>query len=203
MYALPEYKEQDRAKVIAFMQANPFVIITGNSAPYPVATQVPIEISVEGDTIILSGHMMRNTDHHKAFLRNPEVLVLFPGPHTQVSASWYTNPNMGSTWNYMTVHARGTISFMDESGTIQMVQNITQKYEGQDRPSSFQHLSKEYVDGMVKAIAGFSISITKLDNVFKLSQNRDEESRKNIILKLRERGGDNNNAIAMEIENRL
>ena len=203
MYALPEYTEQDRAKVIAFMQANPFVIITGNSAPYPVATQVPIEISVDGDTIILSGHMMRNTDHHKAFLRNPEVLVLFPGPHTQVSASWYTNPNIGSTWNYMTVHARGTITFMDESGTIQMVQNITQKYEGNDSPSSFEHLSKEYVDGMVKAIAGFSICITNLDNVFKLSQNRDEESRKNIIVKLRERGGDNNNAIAMEIENRL
>ena len=33
--------------------------------------------------------MMKNTDHHKAFAQNENVLVIFTGPHCYVSASWY------------------------------------------------------------------------------------------------------------------
>jgi transcriptional regulator len=50
---------------------------------------------------------MRKTDHHKAFHENPQALVVFTGPSSYVSATWYTNPHMGSTWNYMSVHLRG------------------------------------------------------------------------------------------------
>jgi transcriptional regulator len=57
--------------------------------------------------LILHGHIMRKTDHHKAFHENPQALVVFTGPSSYVSATWYTNPHMGSTWNYMSVHLRG------------------------------------------------------------------------------------------------
>jgi transcriptional regulator len=58
---------------------------------------------------------MKGNDHHKAFLANPNVLVRFYGPHCYVSASWYTNPQQGSTWNYITVHAKGELNFLDDS----------------------------------------------------------------------------------------
>jgi transcriptional regulator len=53
---------------------------------------------------------------------------------------------------------------------------------------------------MVKAIVGFSIEVEALDNVFKLSQNRDEASQQNIIEQLRKRGDANSAAIANEME---
>lgn len=146
---------------------------------------------------------MKKTDHHIAFEKNENVLVIFNGPHTQVSASWYTNPAMGSTWDYMVVHAKGKIKFKDEKGTYEAVKAITNKYEGLERSSSFDKLPQEYIDKMVKAIVGFSIEVESLENTFKLSQNRDNESKQNIIEELYKKGDDNSKAIAKEILSRL
>ena len=40
---------------------------------------------------------MKNTDHHKAFLHNDNVLVIFTGNHTYVSGTLYSNPHTAST----------------------------------------------------------------------------------------------------------
>ena len=203
MYKFSYYTEQDDEKVIAFMKANAFALITGHGEKYPVATQIPLEIKVIDGKIFLEGHLMRKTDHHLAFEKNNNVLVLFTGPHCYVSASWYTNPSVGSTWNYITVHAKGKISFTDEAGTIKAVKAVSDKYEGTTSAGAFDNLPKEYIDHMVKAIVGFSIEIESLDNVFKLSQNREPESQMNIIKHLKERGDDNSRMIAEEMESRL
>ena len=179
-------------------------MITGFGEQYPVATHIPLEVEVQEDgRIFLSGHMMKKTDHHLAFEKNNNVLVIFNGSHAHISASWYTNPVMGSTWNYMVVHANGQLKFKDEQGTYNAVKDITNKYEGPESAAAFDKLPKEYVDHMVKAIVGFTIEIEKLDNVFKLSQNRDEESQKNIIEQLRKRGDANSGMIAEEMDRRL
>lgn len=203
MYKFPYYTEQDRDKVILFMKANPFAIITGAGNPYPVATQIPVEIKVDEDKILLQGHMMRKTDHHLAFENNTNVLVLFTGPHCFVNAHWYTNPVMGSTWNYMTVHAKGKMSFMNEQETHNVVKALSDTYVGTQSGSAFDKLPQEYIDHMMKAIVGFSIEVESLDNVFKLSQNRDKASQENIIQELKKRGDGHSVMIAEEMERRL
>lgn len=204
MYKFPYYTEQDNQKVIAFMNANPFVTITGMGDEFPVATHIPLETTVnDAGKLILSGHIMRKTDHHLAFEKNDRVLVIFSGPHCYVSASWYTNPASGSTWNYMTVHARGRIRFTDEEGTRAAVKAVSDKYEGTDTIASFDKLPPEYINSMVKAIVGFHIEVESIENTFKLSQNRDVESKKKIISALKNRGDDHSRMIAEEIENRM
>jgi len=185
------------------MKQNAFALITGIGESYPVATQIPLAVKVTEGKIFLEGHMMRKTDHHLAFEKNNNVLVLFTGPHCFVSASWYSNPSIGSTWNYMTVHAKGKISFTDEEGTLKMVKALSDKYVGTQTASAFDNLSKDYIDHMVKGIVGFSIEVESIDNVFKLSQNRDEASQKNIIEQLKKRGDANSFKIAEEMERRL
>ena len=203
MYKLKYFTEEDQEKVIAFIKENSFATITGMSDQYPVATQVPLDINIENDTIFFTGHMMKNTDHHKAFSKNENVLVLFNGPHCYVSASWYTKPNVASTWNYMAVHAKGKIEFGDEDQTKKIVEELTNKYEKPGSEAAFNKLPAEYVDRLVKAIISFTIEVKSFDNVFKLSQNHDEETRKNIIEHLIKNGSDNEKAIATEMELRL
>jgi transcriptional regulator len=204
MYKLPYFVEEDIEKVIAMMKENSFAVISGFGEHYPVATHIPLEIEVAEDgEIFLKGHMMRNSDHHKAFLKNNKVLVVFNGPHCFVSASWYVNPASGSTWNYMTVHAKGKITFSDEDGTYNAVKKITNKYEGIESIAAFDKLPKEYIEQMVKAIVGFSIEVESIENVFKLSQNQDEPSKNNIIKHLQERGDEQSQKIAEEIQKRL
>lgn len=204
MYKFPYYTENDFQKVLDFMKANPFATIIGQGEKYPAASHIPLEVEIKEDgKIFLSGHLMRKTDHHIAFEKKEHVLVIFNGPHTQVSASWYTTAAVGSTWNYMVVHAKGKIHFTDEQGTYEAVKAITAKYEGYEKTSSFDKLSQEYIDKMIKAIIGFSIEVESMENTFKLSQNRDNESKQNIIEELYKRGDDNSKAIAKEILSRL
>ena len=204
MYKFPYYTEEDQAKVTAFMKNNSFAMLTGFGEQYPVTTHIPLEVEVQEDgKIFLSGHMMKKTDHHLAFEKNNNVLVIFNGPHAHISASWYTDPLIGSTWNYMVVHAKGKIKFKDEQGTYNAVKDITNKYEGPDSAAAFDKLPKEYIEHMVKAIVGFHIEVESIENTFKLSQNRDKESQKNIIEELKKRGDSNSRIIAEEMESRV
>lgn len=203
MYKFPHYTEQDEQKVIAFIKANAFALITGMGEEYPVATQIPLTVEVRDGKIFLQGHIMRKTDHHLAFEKNNNVLVLFTGPHCYVSANWYTNPSMGSTWNYMTVQAKGKISFTDEEGTYDAVKAVSDKYTGTAGAAAFDNLSKEYIDQMMKAIVGFTIEVESMQNTFKLSQNRDIASQQNIIAQLKLKGDHQSLMIAEEMELRL
>jgi transcriptional regulator len=169
----------------------------------PVATQVPVFIEKEGDKQILRGHIMKNTDHHKAFLHNPNVLVVFTGDHTYVSATWYSDPHLASTWNYMSVHARGHIRFLDEQALADVLRKTSLHFENYNKDSTtyFDNLHDDFKQKMMKAIVAFEIEVVEMDNVFKLSQDRNAESYENIKSKLVQVGG-SAAAIAEEMEKR-
>jgi len=192
MYDLPHHKEQNHEEIIQFMKDRPFVFLTGSgSGGKPVVTQIPVFIDEREGKYFLTGHIMRNTDHHKAFEQNKNVLAVFTGPHTYVSATWYTKP-VGSTWNYMSVHAHGTIRFGDTDELRAILQRLTLHYENGNTASStvFDNLPSEYTERMMKAIVPFEIEITDLQHVFKLSQDRDEKSYDNIVQQLKQKDND-------------
>lgn len=192
MYDMPYFKEKDQATIIEFIRRHPFATLIGCRGDAPVATQVPLLLRVENDNkLILRGHIMRNSDHHRAFLENPEALCLFSGAHTYVSASWYTDPRQGSTWNYMSVHARGRLRFVDELALRRLLDELTAHFENNpDSPALYSRLPQSYVDSLVKAIVAIEVEVRELENVFKLSQNRDRESYDKIIDQLERQGGD-------------
>lgn len=186
MYNLPHFKERDQETVIEFMKQHPFAMLIGSADNKSYATQIPLLFEERDNMMILVGHMMRKQDHHKAFDKNPDVLVVFTGPHTYVSATWYHNPHQASTWNYMSVHARGAIKFLDEKGLENALKKLSLHYENNNPHSSaiFDNLSEDYRRPMMKSIVAFEIEVSTIENVFKLSQNRDEKSYHHIMDKL-------------------
>jgi len=204
MYSLPYFKEKDEKVILEFIDAHPFAFVTGCNKEYiPVATQVPVFIENENGRKFLRGHIMKQTDHHKAFLENPNVLVVFSGPHTYVSATWYSDPHQASTWNYISVHAKGIIKFLDEAALEKVLKKTSLHFENYNEASStvFDNLADDYKQKLMKAIVAFEIEIKEFDNVFKLSQNRDAESFKHIKEKLCEHDSDAQ-FIAREMEKR-
>jgi transcriptional regulator len=203
MYNMPHYKEQDQNLVLAFMKQHPFIMLTGvDENLQPVATQVPVLFEEREGTLFLRGHIMKGNDHHKAFEKNRQVLALFTGPHTYVSASWYENKQQGSTWNYMTVHAKGELSFLPEEDLLNILKDLTAFFENDPAsPSLYERLPEEYVSRLKKAILGFEIRVTQIEHVFKLSQNRDQKSFENIIDHL-VKGDGEAQAVAAEMSKR-
>jgi len=205
MYNLSYFKEEDKQILLQFLNDHPFAFLIGSdSTGKQVATQIPILVQEREGEWYLQGHIMRNTDHHKAFNENSQVLAVFTGPHTYVSASWYTNPQIGSTWNYMSIHINGKISFQPEGDLISLMQKLTLKFENNNTnsPTIFDNLPNEFLNKMLPAIVAFEIKVEEMENVFKLSQNRDEQSYRNIIARLEELGG-NSALVANEMKKRI
>jgi transcriptional regulator len=194
MYNYPHYKEQDKEKLIEFMRDNPFITLIGCDSKSRIeATQIPVLIEEKEGKLIIHGHIAKRSDHHKAFEENPNVLALFMGAHTYVSGTWYSgNPRQASTWNYISVHARGQIKFLDETALIDLLKKLSLHFENNNLQSStiYDNLPAEYKEKLIKAILAFEIEVTELDNVYKLSQNRDEKSYDNIVEQLKQEEGD-------------
>jgi len=204
MYNLPYFKEKDQSKVLDFIHGHPFAFIAGcDENAKPVATQIPVFIEEREGKLYLTGHMMRNTDHHKAFQANPNVLCVFTGPHTYVSATWYADPHQASTWNYMSVHVKGSLHFLSEEGLMDVLKKTSLHFENNNPQSStvYDNLSEAYISRLIKAIVAFEVEVQAMDNVFKLSQNRDHESYQNIMDKLSAQDSEGQ-AIAGEMQQR-
>jgi transcriptional regulator len=199
MYHLPYFKEEDPQKIIAFMKANPFAMLIGSLNDHPVATQVPFLVEQKEDGLFLYAHMMRGTDHFKAISTNKNVLAVFTGVHSYVSARWYDNPQTGSTWNYSSVHIRGDVSLIDGEGLRSILQKLTTHFEADaSSPANYEHLPEAYIAKLEKAIVGIEMKVTSIENVFKLSQNRNEAERVRIIEGL-QKGSDEQKAMAAEM----
>lgn len=187
-----------------FIHQHPFAFIAGSDKEgKPVATQIPVFIEEKEGRLYLTGHMMRNTDHHRAFEVNAAVLCVFTGPHAYVSATWYSNPHQASTWNYMSVHVKGQMRFLDEEGLINVLKKTSLHFEGGDRSSEtvYDNLPEDYRSRLLNAIVAFEVEVQEMDNVFKLSQNHDKESYGNIIQQLSGQKGEAA-AVAAEMQKR-
>ncbi|MBL7747312.1 MAG: FMN-binding negative transcriptional regulator [Chitinophagaceae bacterium] len=194
MYNYPHYKEEDKRLVIDFMRKHPFVTMVGADAKGRVAaTQIPVLIEERDDKLFLTGHIAKKMDHERTFAENPKALLIFTGAHAYVSGTYYTgNLQQASTWNYISIHARGEIKWMDEGGLRNLLKKLSLHFENNNSASTtiYDNLPAEYTDKLIKAIVGFEMEVTELENVHKLSQNRDEKSYDNIVKELKQQDGD-------------
>ena len=190
MYNLPYFKASNQEEVFAFMQAHPFITLCCIDANgHPVATHIPVLFEERDGKLYLQAHIMRKQPHALALAQNPNVLAIFSGDHAYISASWYTKQNVASTWNYRAVHVKGKVNFLNDEGLYDLLVKLTNHFEGNaDSPAAVKNMSEQYVKENIKAIVGFEIEVTAIDHVFKLSHNRDEASKKEIIKQL----GDDN-----------
>jgi transcriptional regulator len=176
MYSPKFNQVTDRNVLIEAMHAYSFAILFG---PQLKATHLPLMVKEEGEQIVLLGHFARANKHWEE-LAGHETLVVFPGPHSYVSPTFYTDPLSVPTWNYIAIHAYGTLELIeDEPGKSALVEALIQVHEPayldkwRAMPEGFRHT-------MLSGIMGFRIPVARLEGKFKVSQNRAEQERRNV-----------------------
>ncbi|HRN92670.1 MAG TPA: FMN-binding negative transcriptional regulator [Ferruginibacter sp.] len=188
MYKPPHFTETNRRKLITLIEEYPLgTLMIPVQDDYPEATHLPFMIHEDGEHLILRAHIMKGTGHHTALTHSEKVRVVFQGPQAYISASWYTQPQQASTWNYMTVHALGTVQLLNEEDTLKNIHDLTNQYEPSEAAGAFQNIPDAYIREHLKAIVGIEILVHQLEGVFKLSQNKNEATRTHIIESLRQR----------------
>ena len=152
----------------------------------PFATHLPfiVEESEEGDLLLLAHFAKANPQWQS--LAEQTVLVIFSEPHAYVSPSLYEKEQNVPTWNYVAVHACGTPGLIPEEKAAFGLLEKQMRFFEPAYLDQWQRLSQEYKNAMIKGIVAFEIPVTKLEAKSKLSQNKSERDRKNVMTHLLE-----------------
>ena len=178
MYTPKFNQVSDRAVLLEAMRTYSFAILFGPAGRLQ-ATHLPLLVKDEGEHGMLLGHFARANPHWST-LAAQEMLVVFPGPHSYVSPSLYTDPLSVPTWNYIAIHAYGTLSLIeDEAAKNSVVEELIQVHDAAhlDR---WRAMPEGFRRTMLAGIMGFRIPISCIEGKFKLSQNRAAEERRNV-----------------------
>jgi transcriptional regulator len=174
MYMPELFREDDLSTLHALMRDYSFATLVTQHEGVPCATHLPLILEADGGPYgTLLGHVARANPQWRDFDASQQVLVIFQGPHTYVSPSWYEVELSVPTWNYAAVHAYGTPRLItDYDACYALLDTLVRTHEAQfARPWLFQ-LPEDYVHKMMQGIVAFAIPITRLEGKFKLSQNR-------------------------------
>jgi transcriptional regulator len=188
MYIPQAFREDDIRTLHTFMQAYSFATLVTQQNGVPFATHLPFILdTVRGPHGTLLAHMARANPQWHDFNSAQEVLVIFQGPHAYISPSWYEVELSVPTWNYAAIHAYGPPRLIEDREELyKLLRTLIQTHESHfEKPWSFQ-LPDDYLQKMMRGIVGFEIEITRLEGKFKLSQNRTDAERENVITALQE-----------------
>lgn len=186
MFTPKLYREEDRPRILEFLQRNDFATLVCHDGQRPVASHLLTEVIEKGEGLLINGHMSRANPLWKTFERNSEVLVIFQGPHTYISPTWYNHVNV-PTWNYQVVHVYGTPKLItDRDEVFWLLKRLVDRYERGDR-YKLEILPPDFVEKEIKGVMAFQIEATDIEANYKLSQNRNDEDYWNVVSHLHER----------------
>ncbi len=178
---IPDKWQMDSiAKLHGFMKEFGFALIVSSDLE---ASHLPLLLCAEqGKKGVLYGHFSRSNSHWQSLV-NSQVVVVFSGPHSYISPTWYAVKPAVPTWNYSAVHATGTFELTDNDTTSHMLEATINKYE----PSLLDNggfIPKEFKAKLSKGIVGFKITISKLQGKDKLGQHRSNEDQQGVARQL-------------------
>ena len=190
VYLPPAFTEARPAVLVAHIEQHDFGLLVSHRATGPVASHIPFLVERRDGELHLIGHLARPNPQVRDLADGGEVLAVFSGPHAYISPSWYADGPSVPTWNYVDVHAYGTVRLIEDADWLRrLLHHLSDRHEaGNPAPWRMQDLPEAYLEGMLKGIIGLDITVTRLEGKFQLSQNRPAVDRPRVIAALERRG---------------
>jgi transcriptional regulator len=189
---LPNHFAEQRPEVLQTLVAeHPLGTLITVQNGQPCADEIPFLLDTQaGASGTLRAHVARANP--LAQCDGSSVLVVFRGPQTYISPSWYPSKaehgKVVPTWNYVVVQARGTLRCIDKDPLLLRAQleALTQSQEESlPQPWQMGEAPAQYLSQMMAAIVGIEISLDALVGKWKVSQNRTDADRAGVVEGLR------------------
>jgi transcriptional regulator len=181
MYA-PKAFEESRPEVLAdFIRQQSFAAVVSTTGAGLIASHLPLVL--DASETVLRGHVARANEHWRAIENGAETVAIFSGPNAYVTPSWYPSKHETGravpTWNYIVVHAHGTMRAVDDRAWLgELVAELTDQHEARfEKPWAVADAPADFIDNLLSGIVGVEITITRMQGVWKVSQNRVERDR--------------------------
>ena len=130
------------------------------------------------------GHVAKNNEQEKTFDGASQAVIVFHGPESYISPTWYEKAEAVPTWNFAVVHASGKLKAITDPAALHgLLAKLIDKFEGRYPNSKydFSKLPDSYVSPLLRNIVGFEMKIEELEGKYKLGQERSEADRQSIV----------------------
>jgi len=184
MYLPPGFREERPEVLRALIAEFPLAALVTTGPDGLTANHLPFLYDPEpAPWGTLRGHLARANSQWRMAEGEAEALAIFQGPQAYVSPNWYPSKRETGravpTWNYAVVHAHGRLSaYSDPERLREFLDRLTAEHEAsQPIPWKPADAPAEYVDGLLRAIVGIELAITRIEGKWKTSQNQTAENR--------------------------
>ena len=194
----PVHATTDPDAVRDLVRANPWATIVSSGNGGLVASHYPVLLDEDSEELALLTHVGRPDEEVHGF-GDTEVLVIVQGRHGYVSPSWYgPDATRAPTWNFSVAHIRGVPEVLGAEDNLATLTRLVERFERLvDEPF---YLDQEWGREISKGTVGLRIPVSHFVCKRKLSQDKDDVSRRQVIAKLREPGPYGHPALADEME---
>lgn len=209
MYIPSHFLETDPEKISQFIKTHPLGLLVANVDGDLIGNHLPF-MAPAGNIAVgvkLISHTAKANPIWKVGETQQKVLLVFSGYETYISPSSYATKKethkVVPTYNYLSVHIKGTLSaIQDEEGKHRIVNILTDQMESRRKdPWAVTDAPKDYIETMLANIVGIELLIEKIEAKWKISQNRPARDRQGVIEDLRGNAVDSNSlGMAREIE---
>jgi transcriptional regulator len=183
MYIPKHFALKDPEALHRIIQTHPLGVLVTPASQGLDANHLPFELDAARG--VLTAHVARANPVWQQCGQGLDVLVIFRGEESYISPNWYPSKHelhrQVPTWNYEVVHVHGQLRVQDEERFVRgVVARLTRTHEAtQAKPWKMGDSPPDYIDGMLKAIVGIEVVITRMEGKSKLSQNREARDRLN------------------------
>jgi transcriptional regulator len=210
MHVPTQFRELDKSWLADLIRDHPLaqLISNGAGADAPRVTHVPVIldpnlIEPRADLVgaTLWGHMSRLNPHWAALGTPTEVVVAFTGPHTYVSPTVYETTPAAPTWDFTAVHVRGLLREVESAKsaeeTLESVLATARAIESRFGTGWDMTDSMGYLRQLLPGVGAFRIAVSRVDGMFKLSQEQAPEIRQRVQRSFAQRESTNPRQIAV------
>ena len=194
MYLPNVFREDNLETLHALIRAHPLATLITAGSGGLLANLLPFTLVDEGERGILRAHSARANDQVNALSSGAETLIVFQGPESYITPSWYVSKQehgrVVPTWNYAVVQARGTPRTIDDPEWIraQITELTATQEQKRSEAWSVSDAPGPFIAGQIKAIIGIEIPISTIEGKWKVSQNRSAADQQGVEKGLREEG---------------
>jgi transcriptional regulator len=176
---------EERAFLHDFMEEFSFVSLI-TTTPTLRITHIPSILDrTRGRFGTIRAHISAQNPQKAAFDGAHQAVIVFKGPHSYISPSWYAVRNqVVPTWNFGVVHATGRPRLItDRDKAYDLLATLIRTNERRVGSTGYDFAAqpREYVDRMMQGISPFALEIEALEGKFKLGQERSEGDRAGVL----------------------
>lgn len=176
MHPNKAFRGTSHERNIAFARQRGFGTLAVTAEGGPLLSHIPFLISEGATTVDL--HLVRSNPICR--LTPVDAVIAVSGPDAYISPDWYDTKDQVPTWNYVSVHLRGTLTALPAEDMRDMLDRQSAAYEARltgKTPWKIDKMSEGVPERMMRMILPFRLEVASIEGTWKLNQNKNDAAR--------------------------